>query len=136
MLNISTIQRTDYRMFSQRPRGHGKLGLNHFPLGNYFPISSKDSIFITVLLLEKGRYGNSLKEFLCKLKKQTNKKTYIPPPFICRMCFADVDNNKVCHILKSLNNVGEVVQEINQERWSTATAKVNNQRSSSSCEIQ
>lgn len=64
------------------------------------------------------------------------KITYMPPPFIGWMSFADVDNEKICHLFKIPNNLGEVAQE-SDEKWRSAIAsEVDNQWPATSCEIQ
>ena len=51
-------------------------------------------------------------------------RTYIPSPTVCRVCLANVNNDKVCHLSKISNDLGKVILETDEERGSAAAAEV------------
>ena len=68
--------------------------------------------------------------------RHENKITHIPPPFISWVSFTNVDNEKICHIIKLPNNLGEVVHEIDEKWRSGIATEVDNQWPATSGEIQ
>ena len=74
--------------------------------------------------------------YICYQQGTKTKITHIPPPFISWVSFADVDNEKICHIFKISNNLAEVVHEIDEKWRSGIAAEVDNQWPATPGEIQ
>ena len=73
----------------------------------------------------KAKCGQSKsKADRCVSNMTGNSKTHFPKPFVGWMSFADVDNNKVCHLLKLPNDFCKIVHKRNHKRWSGTAAEV------------